>query len=483
MDSQPYMALGATTMNENRGGRTETWSSLIGAASPSRNLTRAPWCTTDCCPRARMSSYLTGRASPCDLSPIMEVAMEVVYERCCGLDVHKKTVVACRVTPGPDGQPQKVTRTFETMTDQLLALSRWLSEGRVSHVVMESTGVYWQPIWNLLEDDFHLILANPRQVKARKRRKTDVIDAEWLADLLRHDLVDPSFVPTREQRELRELTRYRVSLVQERSSEVNRLQKTLEGANIKLASVVSNIDGFSARQMLHGLIEGTVDTHALAQLAIGRMRSKIPDLQRALEGRFTPHQRFLVARQLARIDGLDTDIEAVTAEIEARMQAEKDTIERLDTIPGVGQVSACAILAEIGTDMSQFGRPENLSSWTKMAPGLNESAGKRHSGSTGKGNRWIRRILVQCAHAASHGKSYLASQYSRVAARRGKKRAAVAVGHSILVIIFQLLSNPGLTYHDLGFNYFDERRKSRLTQRLVQRIQGLGFYVTLEPTA
>lgn len=407
--------------------------------------------------------------------------MEVVHERCCGLDVHKKTVVACRVIPGANGVPDKETRTFETMTDHLLELGRWLKSADVTHIVMESTGVYWKPVWNLLEPDFQLILANPRQVKGKKRRKTDVIDAEWLADLLRHDLVDASFVPTREQRELRELTRYRTALVQERSAEVNRLQKTLEGANVKLASVVSNVDGKSARQMLQGLIDGSTDTHALADLAIGRLRNKLPELERALEGRFAPHQRFLLSQQLAHIETLDTQIEAVTAEIAQRMQPQEATLKRLDTIPGVGEISACAILAEIGSDMAKFGRPENLASWAKMAPGLNESAGKRHSGSTGKGNRWIKGILIQCAHAAAHGKSYLASQYSRIAARRGKRRAAVAVGHSILTIIFHLLSNPALTYQDLGANYFDERRKSRLTQRLVQRLQGLGYYVNLEP--
>jgi transposase len=406
--------------------------------------------------------------------------MEVVHERCCGLDVHKQTVVACRVIPGGDGQAKKETRTFGTMTSDLQALSVWLHEAGVTHVAMESTGVYWKPIWNVLEEDFELILANPRQVKAKKRRKTDILDSEWIADLLRHDLIEPSFVPTREQRELRELTRYRTSLVQERSSEVNRLQKTLEGANIKLASVVSDIDGKSARQMLEGLVAGNTDPQALAELAVGRMRSKIPELERALAGRLASHQRFLLCQQLAHIDSLDAGIEAVTAEIEARMRPDQDALDRLDSIPGVGQLSASTILAEIGSDMTKFGGPGNLASWAKMAPGINESAGKRHSGKTGKGNRWIRSTLVQCGHAAGRGKTYLASQYHRIAARRGKKRAAVAVGHSILVIAYHILSKPGLTYEDLGFNYFDERRKQRLTQRLVQRLQRLGYYVNLE---
>jgi transposase len=408
--------------------------------------------------------------------------MEVVYERCCGLDVHKQTVVACRVIPGMDGLAEKETRTFATMTADLLALKAWLSQASVTHVAMESTGVYWKPVWNVLEEDFELILANPRQIKAKKRRKTDVLDSEWIADLLRHDLIEPSFVPRREQRELRELTRYRTSLVQERSAEVNRLQKTLEGANVKLASVVSDIDGKSARQMLEGLVVGRTDTQALAELAIGRMRSKIPELERALEGHFASHQRFLLCQQLAHIDALDASIEAVTAEIEVRMRPDQDAIERLDTIPGVGHLSAYAILSEIGSDMTKFGGPGNLASWAKMAPGVSESAGKRHSGNTGKGNRWIRSTLVQCGHAAGRGKTYLASQYHRIAARRGKKRAAVAVGHSILVIAYHILSKPGITYEELGFNYFDERRKQRLTQRLVQRLQGLGYYVNLEAT-
>jgi len=409
--------------------------------------------------------------------------MEVVYERCCGLDVHKRTVVACRITPGPGGVPEKEVRTFETMTDDLLSLSRWLSEAGVTHVAMESTGVYWKPIWNLLEEDFELILANPRQIKARSRRKTDVHDSEWIADLLRHGLIEPSFVPGREQRELRELTRYRTSLVQERSAELNRLQKTLEGANVKLASVASDVHGKSARQMLEGLMAGETDTALLADLAMGTLRAKIPQLRRALQGRFAPHQRFLIAQQLAHIDALDVSIEAVTAEIDERMRPFADEVERLDSIPGVGTIAAHEIIAEIGVDMTKFGTPQRLASWTKMCPGVNESGGKRRSGRTGKGDRWLRATLVQAAHAAGRGKTYLASQYHRLAGRRGAKKAAVAVGHSILVIAYHILDNPGMTYQDLGANYLDERRKQRLTHNLVKRLQGLGFYVTLEPAA
>lgn len=408
--------------------------------------------------------------------------MEAVYERCCGLDVHKKSVVACRIVPGPDRRPETEIRTFETMTDDLLALSAWLSEAGVTHVAMESTGVYWKPVWNVLEADFELILANPRQVKARRRRKTDVEDSEWLADMLRHDQIEPSFVPSREQRELRELTRYRTSLVRERSAEVNRLQKTLEGANVKLASVASDLQGRSAREMLEGLVAGETDLAALADLARGKLRSKISELKRALHGRFAPHQRFLLVQQLAHIDSLDSHIAEVEAEIEARMQLYADEVARLDTIPGVGPTAAYEMVAELGVDMSKFGTAQRCASWTKMAPGMNESAGKRHSGRTGKGNRWIRSTLVQAAHASSRTKTYIASQYHRIAGRRGRKKAAVAVGHSILIIAYHILSNPGMVYQDLGVNYLDQRRKQRLTQTLVKRLQGLGFYVTLEPS-
>jgi transposase len=408
--------------------------------------------------------------------------VEVVYERCCGLDVHKKTVVACRMLPGPGGVPEKQVRTFETMTDDLLKLRDWLAEAGITHVAMESTGVYWKPIWNLLEQDFELILANPRQVKPPRNHKTDVADSEWIADLLRHGMIQPSFVPSREQRELRELTRYRTSLVQERSAEVNRLQKTLEGANVKLASVVSDLHGKSARQMLEGLIGGSTDLAALADLARGAMRAKIPELQRALQGSFAPHQRFLLSQQLGHIDALDASIEAVTGEIEQRMRPYADQAARLDTIPGVAATGAYEMIAELGVDMTKFGTPKRCASWAKMSPGLNESAGKRHSGRTGKGNRWLKATFVRAAHAAGHSKTYLASQYHRLSARRGKKRAAVAVGHSILIIAYHILATPGLTYQELGANYFDERRKQRLTRSLVQRLQGMGFYVTLEAT-
>jgi transposase len=408
--------------------------------------------------------------------------MDSVYERCCGLDVHKDSVVACCIVPGTDGVPQKEVRSFGTMTDELRRLAMWLEAAGVTHVAMESTGVYWKPVWNLLEEGpFELILANPRQVKPNSRRKSDRKDSAWLADLLRHDLVRPSFVPTREQRELRELTRYRISLVQEHSAEVNRLAKTLEGANIKLGSVVSDLQGKSAREMLEHLVGGETDTALLADLARGRMRSKLGDLKRALEGRFGAHQRFLLSQQLAHLDSLEETIAHVIGEIEARMQSHTLEADCLDSIPGVGLNTAYEIIAEIGLDMTKFGDSARLASWAKLCPGINESAGKRHSGSTGKGDRWLRSTLIQTAHSLGRGKGYLASQYHSLAARRGKKKAAVAVAHSILVIAFHLLSNPGTRYEDLGANYLDERRKKHLTQRLVRRLQNLGFYVNLEP--
>ena len=310
--------------------------------------------------------------------------MEVVYQRCC----------SGRSEDGgglPGGFRQesalsKQTRTFGTMTEDLQALADWLEEVGCTHVAMESTGVYWKPVYNLLEDRFQLLLVNPEQIKAYARPKTDVRDAEWIADLLRHGLLKGSFVPTREQRELRELTRYRASLIRERAAEMNRLQKVLEGANIKLGSVVSNINGQSARAMLEQLVAGSTDLTAIAELAQGRMREKIPLLEKALMGRFGAHQRFLVAHQLAHIDSLDELIEQVSGEIEERMRPFEEAVERLDTIPGVGRETAEVIVAEIGVEMSRFGSPERLSSWAKLCPEKSESAGKEHRAQIGLGN-------------------------------------------------------------------------------------------------
>jgi transposase len=409
--------------------------------------------------------------------------MDVVYERCCGLDVHKQSVVACRVAPGPDGAPRKQVRTFGTMTADLLGLSDWLAEAAVTHVAMESTGVYWKPIWNLLEGSFELVLANARHIKAVPGRKTDVRDCEWIADLLRHGLLSGSFVPDRAQRELRELTRYRTSLVRERTAEANRLQKTLEGANIKLAAVATDILGASGRAMLAALVEGTADAATMADLAKGRLREKLPQLERALAGRFGPHQRFMVAEQLAHLDFLDAAISRVSQEVAERVREDEPAIAHLDTIPGVGRYVAEALVAEIGTDMTRFPSANHLASWAGMCPGNNESAGKRRSGKTRKGSPWLRSLLVQAAHAAARKRdTYLSALYRRLAARRGKSRAAVAVGHAILVIAYHLLQR-GTDYKDLGPFYFEERDRDAEQRRLVHRLERLGYKVSLEPSA
>src|SRR5215218_4779966 len=382
-----------------------------------------------------------------------EAAMDVLFERCCGLDIHKRTVMD------------------------------WLLAASCTHVAMESTGVYWKPVWNLLEDQFTLLLVNALHVKAVPGRKTDAKDCEWLADLLRHGLLRGSFVPDRGQRELRELTRYRTSLVQERSAEINRLQKTLEGANIKLGDVATDIMGLSSRQMLAALADGQTNAAAMAQLAQGRLRDKLPALERALAGSIGTHQRFLLARQLTHIDFLDAAITEVSVEIAERLRSVADALERLTSIPGIGRRTAEVLIAEVGTDMDRFPTGAHLASWAGMCPGNDESAGKRRSGKTRKGSPWLRSALIEAARGASRSKgTYLAAQYHRLAARRGTKRAAVAVGHTILLIVYRLLSE-GDIYRDLGERYFDERDRHAVERRLVARLVGLGYKVSLDPAA
>jgi transposase len=403
--------------------------------------------------------------------------METLYERCCGLDIHKRTVAACLATPGARGQVQKEVRSFGTMTEDLLALGDWLASAGCTHVAMEGTGVYWKPIYNLLEERFALVLANAQHIKAVPGRKTDVKDCEWIADLLRHGLLRASFVPDRGQRELRELTRYRTSVVQERAAEVNRLQKTLEGANIKLGSVVSDVLGATGRAIVEALVAGEEDVDVLAGLARGSLVQKAAELRRALAGRMSAHQRFLLGEQLRHIEELDASIARVSAEIEERTRPFAEDLERLDTIPGVGQRIAQIMAAEIGTDMSRFPSAEHCASWAGMCPGNNESAGKRRSGRTRRGSPWLRAALVEAAHGAQRSKgTYLGAQYRRMAAQRGPKRAAVAVGHSILVSAYHILSRHQ-TYLDLGEKHWEKAAKQG-EQRMAQRLRGLGYTVT-----
>jgi transposase len=406
--------------------------------------------------------------------------MEVVHERCCGLDIHKKLIVACVIVPDTGRQARKQVRTFGTMTDELQQLSDWLAEQQVTHVAMESTASYWKPIFNVLEERFELLLVNAQHLKAVPGRKTDVKDAEWIADLLRHGLLKPSYVPEREQRELRELVRYRTSLVQERTAAANRLQKVLEGANVKLASVASDVLGRSGREILQALVAGETNTAVMAELARGRMRTKRPTLERALAGRFGPHQRFLVAEILAHIDFLDETIERLGAEIGERERPVEAVLDRLDTIPGVGRRTAEIIVAEVGSDVQRFPSAGHLASWAGLCPGQDESAGKRRSGKTRKGNRWLRGALVEAAHSATRTKTYLGAQFRRLATRRGPKKAMVAVAHSILRIVYHLLLDEH-PFEDLGEAYFDQRQRQQVSRRLKQRLERLGYHVQLEP--
>ncbi|HEX7399178.1 MAG TPA: IS110 family transposase [Candidatus Limnocylindrales bacterium] len=408
--------------------------------------------------------------------------METVHQRCAGIDIGKRSLTVCVITTGTRGEPAKETRTFRTLTRDLLALADWLDERGVTAVAMEATGSYWKPIWNLLEDRFELLLANAAHLKAVPGRKTDVRDAEWIAELFRHGLLRASFIPPRPERELRELVRYRTSLIRERASEINRLAKVLEGANIKLGSVSTNIGGVSGRAILAALTQGASDPEALAQLAKGRLRNKHEVLVEALAGSVGPHQRFLLAAQLRHLGDLDTLIESLDAEIKERLRGAQELIERLSTIPGVGRRSAEVILSEIGADMTRFGSARQLASWAGMCPGNYESAGVQHGGQTRKGSPWLRTALVNSARSASRTKTYLGAQYHRLAARRGAKRAFMAVGHTILGIVYELLTT-GQSFRDLGTTYFDQRDAERIRRRLTHRLEALGYTVTLAPHA
>lgn len=408
--------------------------------------------------------------------------MEAIFNNCAGIDVHKKFLVVCWRHIDAEGRVHTEKRRFRTMIADLEALAAWLAERGCTHVAIESTGVYWQPVYNILEEHFEVWLVNAQHVRNVPGRKTDMTDAEWLAQLMQYGLLKPSFIPPRPQRELRELVRYRQSLVEERTRVVNRLQKVLEDANIKLSSVVSDIQGVSAQAMLQALVQGVTDAQALAELAQGRLRNKLEELEQALTGRVRPHHRFLLAELLAHLAFVDERIAHLEAEIERRLAEMPEfvaAIERLETIPGVDRLTAITIVAEIGVDMSRFPSDHHLTSWAGMAPGNNQSGGKQRAGKTRKGNRYLRRVLVQAAHAAARAKgTYLKARYHRLAARRGKKRAAVAVGCTILRIAYFLILREE-TYRELGEDHFDRLDKERTTQRLVRRLENLGYTVEL----
>ena len=400
--------------------------------------------------------------------------MDTLYQRCCGLDVHKRSVMACVITPAG-----RETRRFSTTTGQLLELADWLATSGVTHVAMESTGVYWKPIYNLLEEEFTALVVNAAHIKQVPGRKTDVKDAEWIAELLQHGLLRGSFIPDRPQRELRELTRYRRSLVQERSREANRVQKLLEGANIKLASVATDVLGVSGRAMLQALAAGETDPAALADLAQGRMRNKLPELAAALQGLMGDHQRFLLALQLERIAGLDAQLQQLDREVDRRLRPFEDTVAALDTIPGVGRRTAQVIAAEVGVDVAAFPTPRHLAAWAGVCPGNNQSGDKRKRSPSRKGNPWLKPALVEAAQAAGRTQTYLGAQYRRLARRIGAGRAAVAVAHSILVICHHVI-NCGEDYADLGYHYFDQRDRDAVTRRAVRQLERLGHSVTLQ---
>lgn len=410
--------------------------------------------------------------------------MEPLLERCAGLDVHKKTVVVCRIVYSQAGDWQAETRTFGTTTGELLQLADWLQSAQVTHVAMESTGVYWKPIFNILESQCQVMLVNAKHIKQVPGRKTDVRDAEWIAQLLQHGLLRASYIPEAPQRDLRDMVRYRTKLIQDRSSEVNRIQKVLEDANIKLASVVSDVMGKSSREMLAQLIAGQDDPSVMAQLAKGRMRTKIDELEHALTGFVQEHHRLMLRLHLEHIDYLNAQIMQLEEVIEKAIAPfdETDVVQRLAEIPGVSLHTTHILIAELGIDMTRFDTAGHAASWAGLTPGKNESAGRNYSSKTAKGNKYLKAALVQAAHTQRRADNYLGAQYRRLARRRGSKRAAVAVAHSILVIVYHLLRD-GTRYQERGADYFDKYDRVHLERVLVKRLEQLGNKVLLQPTA
>jgi transposase len=408
--------------------------------------------------------------------------MEAMHPCVAGLDIHKKTVVACVRRLDGRGQVSKQVKTFGTTTRDLLELGDWLSRHGVTHVAMESTGVYWKPVFHLLEGRFvELLLVNPQHIKNVPGRKTDVKDCEWIAQLLQFGLLRGSFVPPTEIRQLRDLTRQRSQLVADRARVANRIQKVLEDCNIKLASVATDILGVSGRAMLEAMIGGESNPELLAEMAKARLRAKLPQLRQALLGKVTDHHRFLLRTLLEQVDSLQKLIGSYGERIEDQMAPFAQARERLQTIPGVDRRTAECMIAELGIKMDQFPSEGHLASWAGLCSGMNESAGKKRSSKTRKGSRWLRQTMVQAAWAASHTKTtYLSAQYRRLAARRGRKRALIALAHTILGIVYHVLKK-NTVYADLGPDYFERRDTGRLTRNLIDRLERLGHKVTLEP--
>jgi transposase len=408
--------------------------------------------------------------------------MEVLYPHCAGLDVHKETVVAC--VRHMEGQVKTAVKTFPSTTRGLMDLSAWLSQEAVTHVAMEATGVYWKPVWHILSDgEFHLVLANPAHVKNVPGRKTDVNDATWLADLMAHGLIRGSFVPDEPTEQMRNLLRTRKQFVRERASQIQRIQKTLEDANIKLESVISDVVGVSGRRMIEALIRGRSEPQELAALADGRLRARGPQLEAALRGRVTAHHRFLLKLHLDHLDAVDAAIARIDKEVDAQIEPFRTAVERLSSIPGVSSLSAEVIVSEVGLDMSRFPTVGHFISWAGLCPKNDQSAGKRRSTRMRKGAPWLKTILIQCAWAATRVKgSYLQAQYLRLRSRRGAKKAAGAVAASILTAAYHMLRN-GTTYQDLGASHFDRRATTQQVARLIKRLHHLGYDVLIAPMA
>lgn len=408
--------------------------------------------------------------------------MSSAYRRCCGIDVHKKSISVCVLAPvGSHGIGAKHER-FRTFTRDLKRLRNWLLNCKVTDIVMESTGQYWRPVWNILEGAFaRLLLMNPQHVKGLKGRKSDRIDAQWLATKLQNEDLKGSFIPPRDIRDLRDLTRLRVHWLQDLNRVKNRITQLCEAGNIKISSVASDLFCESGRRMLASLTRGDRDPGWMADYARGSLRGKKYQLELALQGTFTAHQRGVLGRLLDQMNTLEQRVAELTSEIEDRVSVYEDILRRIDTIPGFDRISAWTVLAEIGTDMSVFEDARHLASWAAVCPGLRESGGKRLSGKTRKGNPYLRRALCQSAWAATHKKdSHLASLFRRIRSRRGEQKAIMAVAHQLLTILFHVLRDGGV-YRELGADHYDQQNKPKVTRKLIERLQKLGYYVTLQP--